>query len=256
MTMTTTDRSSHFNYILRHADTALLLGHRLSEWLGNAPTIEEELALANMSLDLIGQAQAFYVHAAKIEDAGRDADQLAYLRDVSDFINVLLVEIPNGDLATTMVRQLFYATFGHLHFDQIKQSVDNEFAGIAARAEKEFAYHKRHAGEWLIRLGDGTDESHERAQAALDHLWMYTGELFSIDDVDRAVISAGIGVDPQKIKPDWDAAINEVLAEATLVRPRDGWMISGGRDGLHSEHLGHLLAEMQHLQRVHPGAQW
>lgn len=256
MTKTTTDRSSHFNYILRHADNALLLGHRLSEWLGNAPTIEEELALANMSLDLIGQAQAFYIHAAKIEDAGRDADQLAYLRDVSDFINVLLVEIPNGDFATTMVRQLFYATFGHLHFNQIKQSLDNELAGIAARAEKEFAYHRRHAGEWLIRLGDGTDESHERAQAALDHLWMYTGELFSIDDVDGKVISAGIGVDPQKIKPDWDAGINEVLAEATLVRPRDGWMISGGRNGLHSEHLGHLLAEMQHLQRVHPGAQW
>jgi ring-1,2-phenylacetyl-CoA epoxidase subunit PaaC len=250
------DRDTHFRYLLRFADTGLILGHRLSEWLGEAPTIEEELALSNMALDLVGQAQALYPHAARIEGGGRDADQLAYLRDGPEFNNLLLAELPNGDFAFTMARQLVYATFAHLHFGELKRSSDAELAGIAARAEKELAYHARHAGEWLVRLGDGTATSHDRAQQALDQLWMYTGEMFMLDELDGAVIASGIGTDPRDVQAGWNAAIDAVLAEATLKRPADGWMISGGRTGQHTEHLGRVLAEMQSLQRAHPGQQW
>lgn len=250
------DRDTHFRYLLRLADTGLLLGHRLSEWLGQAPTLEEELALSNMALDLIGQAQALYAHAAQIEGAGRDADQLAYLRDGPDFTNLLLAELPNGDFAFTMARQLAYATFAHLHFGELKRSSDAELAGIAARAEKELVYHARHAGEWLVRLGDGTAVSHQKAQEALDALWMYTGEMFMTDALDSAVLAAGIGADAGAVRSSWYAAIDAVLAEATLKRPPDGWMISGGRRGEHTEHLSHLLGELQYLQRTYPGQQW
>ncbi len=252
----TLERDVHFRYVLRIADTSLVLGHRLSEWLGKAPTIEEELALANMSLDLVGQAQALYVHAAGIENNGRDADRLAFSRDAMDYGNLLLAEIPNGDFAITIVRQLFYATFAHLYFGRLKQSADSELAGVAARAVKEMTYHARHAGEWLIRLGDGTAVSHERAQQAVDELWRYTGEMFTVDDTDQAAVAAGIGVDPTGLKADWDAGIDAVLAEATLTRPADGWMMTGGRTGQHTEHLGHMLSQMQFLQRAYPGQQW
>lgn len=250
------DPRIHFEYLLRLADSNLVLGHRMSEWLGRAPVIEEELALANISLDLIGQARALYVHAAPMADNGRDEDALVFLRDAHGYRNFLLVEKQNGDFAFTMVRQLFYSAFAHLHWEALTASLDEELAGIAAKAVKECIYHVRHSSEWLVRLGNGTRESHERTQRAVDELWMYTGELFETDDVDQAAVDAGVGVDSASLKPEWDATIDRILAQAILVRPRDGWMIGGGRVGRHTEHLGHMLSEMQFLQRAYPGQQW
>ena len=245
-----------FCYTLRLADNALVLGHRLSEWCGHAPVLEEDLALANMALDLIGQARSFYSYAGALEGRGRDENALAYLRDAREFRNVLLVEQPNGDFAVTIVRQLFFAAFARPYFAKLAHSADETLAAIAAKAEKEMAYHLRHAAEWTIRLGDGTEESHGRAQAAVDELMPYTGELFEADQVERALMESGIAPDSAAVRPLWNKTIHEVLTEATLVLPRDGFMQSGGRSGRHSEHLGHLLAELQFLQRAYPGAEW
>lgn len=248
--------TSLFQYTLRLADTALILGHRLSEWVGHSPVLEEDLAFGNMGLDLIGQARSLYTYAGSLEGKGRDEDALAYLRDATGYRNVLLAEQPNGDFAATMVRQLLYSTFAHAHFGAFAKSKDQTLAAIAAKAVKEMAYHQRHSSEWVIRLGDGTDASRERAQAALAELWHYVGELFEVDPIDRGLIECGIAPDPSALRPTWDAAIDGVLNEATLRRPKDGFMQSGGRDGRHSEHLGHLLSELQFLQRAYPGASW
>jgi len=245
-----------FQYTLRLADTALILGHRLSEWVGHSPVIEEDLAFGNMGLDLIGEARALYTYAGQIEGKGRDEDALAYLRDAGDYRNLLLVEQPNGDFANTMVRQFLYAAFAYPHFEALKGSKDEMLAAIAAKAAKEMAYHVRHAAEWTIRLGDGTDESHNRAQNALEELWPYTGEMFEVDPIERALIDIGIAVDPTPLRAVWDKTIDDVLAEATLSRPRDGYMQSGGRSGRHSEYLGFILADLQFLQRAYPGATW
>ena len=245
-----------FQYTLRLADNALVLGHRLSEWVGHAPVLEEDLAFGNMGLDLIGQARALYTYAGEVEGKGRDEDKLAYLRDAGDYRNILLVEQPNGDFAATMVRQLLYAAFAHPFFEALTKSKDATLAAIAAKAAKEMAYHLRHSAEWVIRLGDGTDESQARAQAALDELWPYVGEMFEVDQVERALIEAGVAVDPASVRATWDKTIGEVLDEATLTRPQDGFMQSGGRAGRHSEHLGFILAELQFLQRAYPGATW
>jgi ring-1,2-phenylacetyl-CoA epoxidase subunit PaaC len=245
-----------FAYTLRLADNALILGHRLSEWCGHAPVLEEDLALANMALDLIGQARSLYTYADEIEGKGRDEDALAYRRDVVDFRNVLLVERPNGDFATTIVRQLLYAAFAHPYFEALMRSKDDTLAAIAAKAVKEMAYHLRHASEWTIRLGDGTDESHARVQEALDELWPFAGELFEVDEIERALIEAGIAADPVALRLVWERTIDEVRREATLTQPRTSWMQTGGRTGKHSEHLGHILAELQFLQRAYPDARW
>ena len=243
-------------YTLRLADTALVLGHRLSEWVGHSPVIEEDLAFGNMGLDLIGQARSLYSYAGEIEGKGRDEDALAYLRDAPEYRNILLVEQPNGDFAATMVRQLLYAAFAHPYFEELPRSKDAMLAAIAAKAAKEMAYHLRHSAEWIIRLGDGTEESHRRAQDALDDLWPYTAEMFETDQVERALIEAGVAIDPASLRPTWDKTLDRVLSEATLERPRDGYMQSGGRIGHHSEHLGHILSELQFLQRAYPGATW
>jgi ring-1,2-phenylacetyl-CoA epoxidase subunit PaaC len=243
-------------YTLRLADNALILGHRLSEWIGHAPLLEEELALGNVALDLIGQARALYAYAGAVEGRGRDEDALAYLRDAGDFRNILLVEQPNGDFAVTIIRQFLYAAFMHPLWRALARSNDATLAAIAAKAEKEAAYHLRHASEWLIRLGDGTDESRRRAQTALDDLWPYTGEMFESDAVEHDLIAQGIAVDPESRRAEWERSVDTVLAEATLARPPAAWMQSGGRSGRHSEHLGHLLAAMQFLQRAYPGATW
>jgi ring-1,2-phenylacetyl-CoA epoxidase subunit PaaC len=245
-----------FKYVLSLADDALVLGHRLSEWSGQAPMLEEDIALSNLALDLIGQARLYYAYAGEIEGKGRDEDALAYLRDEHAFANILLVEQPNGDFAATMVRQLLYAAFMHPYLQALQNSKDVRLGEIAAKAVKEIAYHVRHAAEWVIRLGDGTEESRVRAAAALEELWMYTGEMTEMDEGERALIEAGIAVDRDTIKPTWDATINRVLGEATLARPADGWMQSGGRARRHTEHLGHLLAEMQVLHRAHTGVTW
>jgi ring-1,2-phenylacetyl-CoA epoxidase subunit PaaC len=245
-----------FTYTLRLADNALVLGHRLSEWVGHAPVLEEDLALGNLALDLIGQARAFYTYAGEVEGKGRDEDALAYLRDAGDYRNVLLVEQPNGDFAATMTRQLIYSAFARPFFEQLQACKDATLAAIAAKALKEMTYHLRHSAEWIVRLGDGTEESHRRAQDALDELWPYTGELFEIDRIERALIDVGIAVDVAALRPVFERTMDEILAEATLQRPRDGYMQSGGRSGRHSEHLGYILADLQFLQRAYPGAKW
>jgi ring-1,2-phenylacetyl-CoA epoxidase subunit PaaC len=245
-----------FQYTLRLADTALILGHRLSEWVGYSPVIEEDLAFGNMGLDLIGQARALYTYAGEIEGKGRDEDALAYLRDVASYRNLLIVEQPNGDFAATMVRQFLYAAFAFPYFERLARGKDATLAAIAAKTVKEMAYHQRHAAEWTIRLGDGTEESHARAQGSLDELWPYTGEMFEVDAVERAQIDAGVAVDPMGVRDTWERTIGDVLAEATLTRPRDGTMQSGGRSGRHGEHLGHILADLQYMQRAYPGAAW
>jgi ring-1,2-phenylacetyl-CoA epoxidase subunit PaaC len=243
-------------YTLRRADDALILGHRLSEWCGHAPMLEEDMALSNIGLDLIGQARALYTYAAEAEGKDNDEDKLAYLRDVRQYRNLLLVERPNGDFAQTMVRQLFYSAFADLYWRGMMNSADATLAAIAAKSEKESAYHLRHASEWIIRLGDGTDESHARAQAAIDELWAFTGEMFAVDETERRLIDAGIAVDPLMLMPEWIVRVSDVTREATLVLPENDWMQQGGREGRHSEHLGHLLSELQYMQRSFPGASW
>jgi ring-1,2-phenylacetyl-CoA epoxidase subunit PaaC len=245
-----------FDYVLGLADDALILGHRLSEWCGHAPLLEEELALANIGLDLIGQAQRLYDYAGAVEGAGRDQDALAYRRDAPQYRNLLLVEQPNGDFARTIVRQFLYAAYAASFWRGMTESTDSVLASIAATAKDEAAYHLRHVGGWLARLGDGTAESHRRAQTALDALWPYTGEMFEADEAVTALAAAGIVADPAPVRAEWDKTVAAAIAEATLQRPLDGWMQSGGRRGRHSEHLGYILAELQFLQRAYPGASW
>jgi ring-1,2-phenylacetyl-CoA epoxidase subunit PaaC len=243
-------------YALRRADDALILGHRLSEWCGHAPMLEEDMALSNIGLDLLGQARELYGYAARVEANGNDEDKFAYLRDVRQYRNLLLLEQPNGDFARTMARQFFYSAFADLYWRAMMQSLDATLKAIAAKSEKESAYHLRHASEWMVRLGDGTDESHRRAQNAVDDLWAFTGEMFAVDDSERGLIEAGIAIDPAALRPSWLATVSNVLTEATLVRPTGEWMQQGGRSGAHSEHLGHLLSELQSMQRSFPGATW
>ncbi|HEU0062954.1 MAG TPA: 1,2-phenylacetyl-CoA epoxidase subunit PaaC [Hyphomicrobiaceae bacterium] len=245
-----------FGYLLSLGDDALVLGHRLSEWSGRGPTLEEDIALSNLALDLIGQARLCYAYAGEVEGAGRDEDALAYLRDEHAYRNLLLLEQPNGDFAMTMARHLLYAAFLDPYFKALAASADPRLAEIGAKAAKEMAYHLRHAAEWVIRLGDGTEESRTRTAAALDELWMYTGEMFEMDASETRLAAQGIAVDRGSLRPVWEATLARVLAEATLARPANRWMQCGGRAGRHSEHLGRLLAEMQVLNRAHPGASW
>jgi ring-1,2-phenylacetyl-CoA epoxidase subunit PaaC len=243
-------------YTLRRADDALVLGHRLSEWCGHAPMLEEDMALANMGLDLLGQARELYAYAGEVEGCGNDEDKFAYLRDVRQYRNLLLVEQPNGDFARTMVRQFFYAAFADLYWRAMMKSKDATLAAIAAKSEKESAYHLRHCSEWIVRLGDGTEESHARVQTAIDDLWAFTGEMFETDDSERALIDAGIAIDATALQVKWLKTVSDVVGEATLALPRSDWMQQGGRSGRHSEHLGHLLSELQSMQRTFPGGKW
>ena len=246
-----------FDYLLRLGDTSLVLGHRLSEWCGHGPALETDMALTNVALDLIGQARQFLTYAGEVEGRGRSEDDLAYLRDAHGYRNLLLVELPNEDFARTIARQFLFDAFNvELMAGLAAGSRDERLAAIAAKAVKEVSYHARHSSEWMIRLGDGTGTSHRKIQAALDDLWMYTGEMFAMDGVDDAMVAAGIGVDPVALKSRWDERVDEVLTEATVKRPEDGWMQTGGKVGRHTEHLGYLLAEMQFLQRAYPGAKW
>lgn len=245
-----------FEYLLRLADDRLVLGHRLSEWCGHGPILEEDIALANISLDLIGQASALLKLAGEIEGKGRSEDTLAYFRDAIEFRNAQLVELPNGDFAATIVRQFLFDAWDVLMLERLTNAKHEALAGIAAKALKEAKYHLRHTAEWVRMLGDGTAESHRRVQRALDDLWPYTAELFLTDDTDRQASGAGIGVDVEALKPRWRQTVDQVMTEATLVVPKDGFSPRGGRTGRHTEHLGHMLAEMQSLARAHPGATW
>ncbi len=245
-----------FEYLLRLGDNCLILGHRLSEWCGHGPVIEEDLALSNVALDLIGQTQMWLGLAGEVEGKDRDADSLAYLRDVGAFRNVLLVEQPNGDFACTMARQFYFDAWHYRLLRELSASKHERIAEIAAKSLKEVRYHLERSSDWVVRLGDGTEESHQRTQTAVDDLWMYTGELFETDAVHETLLSEDVAVDLSALHQPWLAHIRAIFEEATLELPKPSWMQSGGKRGVHSEHLGYLLAEMQFLPRAYPNTSW
>jgi ring-1,2-phenylacetyl-CoA epoxidase subunit PaaC len=228
----------------------------LSEWCGHGPILEEDIATTNISLDLIGQATNFLTYAAELENAGRDADNLAFLRIDREYKNVVLVEQPNGDFGDTMVRQLLFDAFRKLFFERLQHSKNEQLAAIAEKSLKETRYHLKHSSEWIIRLGDGTEESHNRVQNSLNTLWRYRTELFYMDEVDAELIKQGIAIDLNSFRNEYDSFLTSILHEATLVPPINNWEFGAGRTGKHSEHLGHLLAEMQYMQRAYPNMEW
>lgn len=254
--MTQIPNTAHIEYVTRLGDNALILGQRMSEWCGHAPVLEEDMALANMSLDLIGQARMLLTHAGRLEGQGRDEDQLAFLRTEMHYRNLTVCELPNADFARTMLRNFLFASFQVLLWERLLASADSELAAIAAKSLKEARYHAQHAGDWVVRLGDGTTESHARTQAALDYLWPYTTEFFAATPSDEAAAAAGIGPAWSELEAAWEAVVVPVLNEATLTVPARTPFKSWGKFGRHSEHLGHMLSEMQYLQRTYPGAQW
>ena len=245
-----------FDFLLRVADDRLVLGHRLSEWCGHGPILEEDIALSNIALDLVGQASAVLKIAGQVEGAGRDEDALAYFRNETDYRNAQLVELPNGDFAVTILRQFLFDAFSVLQWESLRECKHTQLAGIAAKAFKEDSYHLRHSSDWVLRLGDGTEESHERAQRAVNDLWRFSGELFEHDAVDEAAAARGLGVDHAAIRARWHEMVADVMSRATITIPTVAAMATGGRRGRHTEFLGHLLAEMQIVARSHPGASW
>jgi ring-1,2-phenylacetyl-CoA epoxidase subunit PaaC len=249
-------QTARCRYVLRLGDTSLVLGQRLGEWIGHAPALEEDLGLANLALDLVGQARLLLTYAAELEGRGRDEDALAFLRDAPEFANLALAEQPNGDFAATIVRQWLIDTWQLEIYQGLETSTDTRLAAIAAKALKETRYHHRFSSGWLARLGDGTEESQRRAQRALDDLWRFTGELFTPDEVDERMSAAGIAPALAELAVRWSSRVDEDLGAATLRRPAAQPYPWHGKRGVHTEHLGHMLAEMQHLQRTYPGARW
>ncbi|MEP5612509.1 MAG: 1,2-phenylacetyl-CoA epoxidase subunit PaaC [Cyclobacteriaceae bacterium] len=245
-----------FNYTLQQADNCLILGQRLGEWCGHGPILEQDIAMTNISLDLIGQARMLYQYAAEIQGEGKSEDDLAYLRDAWGFKNVLLAEQPNGDFAKTILRQFLFDSFNCYFYDALKSSNDENLAAIAAKSHKEALYHLKWSGDWVLRLGDGTEESHERIQHALDELWSYSGEIVIASDADQTASESGFGADLNAIKSRRDSKIREVLEEATLTIPESTYSHSGGKEGKHTEYLGFILADLQFLQRAYPGNEW
>ncbi|WP_343642621.1 1,2-phenylacetyl-CoA epoxidase subunit PaaC [Roseateles sp.] len=243
-------------YLLRLGDACLVLSHRISEWIGHSPVLEEDLALGNIALDLLGQARALLTRAGQLGEQPLDEDQLAYLREERHYLNPVLMELPRGDFAFTQARNLIAACWLLPLWTRLQASSDAEVAAIAAKAVKEVRYHQQHAAEWVVRLGDGSEESTRRMTAALAALWPYVNELFASDAVDAAAEASGLGPAWSSLKPDWDAAMDEVLAEARLARPKDTPHVYAGVRGVHSEHMGHLLSTMQSLQRAYPGGVW
>lgn len=250
------NEKSLFTYCLRLADDSLILGHRLSEMCSRGPVLEEDLALTNIALDHIGRAHAILNYAAQIEGQGRSADDIAYRREERNYQNHLLTEQPNTDFAFVIARQLYVSLFELLLYSELEKSKDTTLAGIASKTLKEIKYHVRHAADWTIRLGDGTEESRSRMQNALNDLWMYTGEMFEMDNIELTLIKENVGVDLAPLKPIWEGKLKEILNEATLQMPETNYMQSGGHTGKHTENLGHILSEMQYLQRTYPDAQW
>jgi len=250
-------RNELFEYLLRLGDDRLILGHRLSEWCGHAPILEEDIALANIALDCIGQANAFLSLAAEIENKNRTEDDLAYFRDETEFKNLQLVEQPNIDFAYTIARQFFVDAFAVPFYEKLSESVHEELAGIAAKSLKEAKYHLRHSKAWMLRLGDGTQESHKKIQSAVDDLWTYTGELFFENEIDEKLIKEKLIPSAKEIESQWKEEVEKVITEATLKLPEEpNTNLRAGRNGDHTEHLGHILAEMQIVARSHPGAKW
>lgn len=253
-----TKEEALFQYTLRQGDTALILGHKLSEWCGHGPKLEQDIALINIALDLVGQSRSYLEYAAQVENKNRDEDDLAYRRYEQDFRNILLAEQPNGNWGRTIMRSFYFDVFHYLFLHELVKSKDSQLAAIAQKSLKEVTYHVKHNADWVIRLGDGTEESHEKMQTAANDLWMYTGEMFDMDEVDNILIEAGIAPDLKPLKAKWFQKVKEVFEEATLkLPPEDAWMQSGGRlKGIHSEELGFILAEMQYLPRAYPDATW
>jgi len=245
-----------FEYLLRLGDDSLILGHRLSEWCGHGPILEEDIALTNLSLDLIGQATSIFDYAGKVEGKGRSEDDLAFLRFDKDYRNLLLVERPNGDFGVTIMRQFLFDAYRRPLFERLANSSDEMISAIAAKSLKETKYHLKHSSEWVIRLGDGTEESHNRSQEALNELWKYAAEIFYEDEVDAELKANGVLPDMDSLKSEWDSTVNAVLEEATLKIPDNNWKQEGGRKGLHTEHLGYILAELQYMQRAYPNMEW
>jgi ring-1,2-phenylacetyl-CoA epoxidase subunit PaaC len=243
-------------YALTVGDTSLILAQRLGEWIGHAPALEEDLALANIALDLLGQARYLLSHAAQLQGNGSSEDDLAFLRDPQDFLNLSLVEQPNGDFGHTIVRQFLIDAWQLELFERLQQSSEPKLAELAAKAIKETRYHFRFSSGWVVRLGDGTEESHQRVQTALDALWRFTHEMFVASPAEQEAVAAGIAPDPASLAAGWSSRVDEVLKEATLKRPADVAYSWHGKRGQHSEHLSRLLAEMQFMQRTYPGAQW
>ncbi|MCH2046249.1 MAG: phenylacetate-CoA oxygenase subunit PaaC [Saprospiraceae bacterium] len=251
-----TKQEALFIYTLQLADNCLILGQRLSELCGHGPELETDIGISNIALDLIGQCRSLYQYAAEIEGKGQTEDQLAMLREGSAYRNVLLVEYPNEDFAYTMVRQFFFDVHHYLVLDQLKKSTDERLAAIAAKSIKEVTYHLRYSSEWMIRLGDGTTESHERMQNAVDELWLYTDELCTMNEADQLMIEAGVAPNQAEIKPLYYAKIEEILEKATLAKPSHSWQQYGGKEGRHTEYLSHLLTDLQYMQRTYPNMEW
>jgi ring-1,2-phenylacetyl-CoA epoxidase subunit PaaC len=243
-------------YLLRIGDTCLILGQRIAEWCGHAPVLEEDIAMSNMALDLIGQARAVLTHAGAVEGQGHDEDALAFLRDERDFRNLTLVELPRGDFAFTVLRNVMVATLMKLLWERLSQSTDAELAGIAGKAVKEARYHQQHAADWVVRLGDGSAESRRRSEKALEELWLYMPEFFESDVVDEQAHTSGLGPRWSELREAWLAEMCAILDEATLPVPQESEFRSAGKQGRHTEHMGHMLAQMQYLQRSFPGGVW
>ena len=247
---------SLFNYVLSLGDDALIIAQRLSEWAYKAPYLEEDIALSNISLDLFGRANFFLEYAASLKKEVITADDLAFKRSEREFTNYLINEQPNGNFAETMVRQFFLDAYNKLFLEQLINSNDKQLSAIAQKSIKETNYHIRHSSNWMLRLGDGTDTSHAKAQSAINDLWTFIGELFEMTKNEEEMVKKKIGVDCRELKSNWDEIINDIFKEATLGRPQDEYMKTGGRQGIHTEHLGHMLSDMQYLQRAHPDAKW
>lgn len=249
------DQAKHI-YTLRMGDNALILGQRLGQWCGHGPVLEQDIALSNIALDQLGQARMLMQLAAEQKGGEVTEDRMAFFRDVFEYHNLLMLELPNEDWGKTVVRQFLFDTFNYFFYTQMLNSSEEGLKSIAQKAIKEIAYHAQWSAEWVIRFGDGTEESHERAQFALDDLWEWTGEMFMMDEVDQMLINQGVAPDLKPIKEQWDQKVAEILKMGTLQKPEDGWMQQGGKQGEHSEYLGFILAEMQHLPRMYPQAKW
>jgi len=247
--------SSLFTYTLRIADSSLILGQRMTEWCTKGPTLEEDIALSNISLDMFGQANGFYEYAAQL-DGSKSANDLAFLRNEREFFNHQMVEIENGHFGKTIIRNFLHDAFNLLFYTKLAESKDETLAALGAKSLKEVKYHLHHSTNWLIRLGDGTEESNAKVQESLEEIWQFTAELFEMDEIDTELLNSGIAVDNKALKLEWDKIVNNTLKKAKLKRPEDDYMATGGKKGMHTEYLGFLLAEMQFLQRAYPDAKW
>ncbi len=252
-----TQQEALFEYCLRLGDTSLILGQRISEWCGHAPILEEDIAMSNIALDLIGQARIILTYAGEVEGKGRAEDDLAYLRDARQYRNLLMVEQPNGDFAVTIARQFLVSLYNFHLYSQLSKSSDATIAAFAAKSLKEVAYHVRHSADWIVRLGDGTEESHRRVNDAMNDLWYFVDDMFQADEIDALLLKAGIGADMALVKKEWEQKVNETLVKAKLTLPvANNSLRMGSRDGNHTEYLGYILAEMQFLPRAYPDAKW